>query len=72
MHNHNGDDHRDGRSNRHNSDDDIPAGHCSGYLPSRRGEGQTQSDDQNYTPDIFLGLLFPQCELGLLAAAPRR
>jgi hypothetical protein len=57
--------------NRQNSDDEIPAGIVQVICLRGRGDGQTQSDDQNCTPDIFLGRVSPQCELGLLAAAPR-
>jgi hypothetical protein len=60
-----------GGENRQNSDDDIPAGIVQVICLHESGEGQTQSDDQNCTPDIFLGRVSPQCELGLLAAAPR-
>jgi hypothetical protein len=35
------------------------------FFPSCTG------DDQNCTPDIFLGRVSPECELGLLAALPR-
>jgi len=71
VHNHNRDDDRDGRSNRHNSDDDIHGGIVQVICLRGRGEAQTQSDDQNCTPDISLGRVSPQCELGLLAALPR-